>query len=98
MKDIKLFAKISAWISLFAVVFGGLIFASLWYVLPAKVILAGLIGIYVAIFGVILCGMLILDTMIERHEHGRKVRTFVVENIPGTNGYRIRREQNVYNR
>lgn len=97
MKDIKLFAKISAWISLFAVVFGGLIFASLWYGLPSKVVLVGLIGVYVALFVVLLGGMLILDTMIERHEHGRNVRTFDVENIPGTNGYKIRRERNVHN-
>jgi tetrahydromethanopterin S-methyltransferase subunit E len=68
MKDIKQFAKISAWLSLFIVVFGGLVFSSAWLGLPSEVIGVGMIAAFALIFGILLVGMLILDTMIDEKE------------------------------
>lgn len=81
MKDFKQFAKISAWLSLIVVVFGGLIFASYWWDYPSEMVFVGMLVLYVALFGILLGGMLILDALIERQEHGKL--TYVRGDIPG---------------
>jgi hypothetical protein len=81
MKDIKTFIKIAAWVALIAVVVGGLVFAPAWWEYPSATVGAALIALYVAIFGVVLCSMVILDVAIDAKERG-KMRYRKYDSIP----------------
>jgi hypothetical protein len=79
MKDFKTFAKISAWLSLFVVVFGGIMFAAMWWEYSSATVFVAMLMLYVVLFGVLLGGMLILDALIERQECAI---TYVRSDIP----------------
>ncbi len=82
MKNILQFTKIAAWIALIAFVVGGLWMASAWAEVPGDVVFIRTIALCISVFGISLCGMVILDAAIDAQERGRVARFHRYDSIP----------------
>ena len=70
MKNLLQFVKISARLTLTAFVVGGLWMASAMWDVPGNVVFIRIILMCVCVFGISLCGMMIIDAALEAKERG----------------------------
>lgn len=81
MKNLKQFTKIAAWLAVVAFVVGGLWMASAMWDVPGDVVFLRVVLMCVCVFGISLCGMVIIDAAIEAKERG-KMRYNRYDSIP----------------
>ena len=82
MKKFKLFAKISMWLAIVAFVVGGTWMTCVWWDVPGDVLMIRIIWMCVCVFGISLCGMVILDVAIEAKEEREKFRYRKYDSTP----------------
>ena len=85
MKDILQFIKISAWLAVVAFVLGGLWMGAAWWTVPGDVVFVRVILLCVSVFGISLCGMVILDVILEAKEERGKIHYRKYDSIPNRN-------------
>lgn len=71
MKDFWKFVKIAAWLTLTAFVVGGLWMTSAMWDVPRDIVSLRVVLMCVCVFGISLCGMVIIDAALEAKERGK---------------------------
>ena len=71
MKDFWKFVKIAAWLTLTAFVVGGLWMGSAMWDVPGDIVFLRVVLMCVCVFGISLCGMVIIDAALEAKERGK---------------------------
>ena len=80
MKDFKQFVKMAAWLTLTVFVVGGLWMASAMWDVPGDVVFIRVVLMCVCVFGLSLCGMMIIDAALEAKERGVRYNRY--DSIP----------------
>lgn len=82
MKDFWTFVKMAAWLTLTAFLVGGLWMGSAMWDVPGDVVMIRLILMCVCVFGISLCGMVIIDAALEAKEDRKKMHYRKYDSIP----------------